>query len=63
MLFNVQLQAFISDNGLDSHFNAHSDEMAEFIGEKRFQASFNDGLKRIDEELNSRAESKGLMEQ
>lgn len=62
MLFNVQLQQFISENGLDGHFDAHSDEMTEFIGEKRFQASFNDGLKRIDEEMNSRAESKGLME-
>lgn len=62
MLFNVQLQQFISENGLDHLFDAHSDEMTEFIGEKRFQASFNDGLKRIDEEMNSRIESKGLME-
>ena len=62
MLFNVQLQEFIDKNGLCKHFDAHSDEMTEFIGEKRFQASFNDGLQRIDQELSARTESKGMME-
>lgn len=62
MLFNIQLQEFIDKNGLGKHFDAHSDEMTEFIGEKRFQASFNDGLERINEELNARTESKGMME-
>lgn len=62
MLFNIQLQEFIAENGLDKHFDAHSDELTEFIGEKRFQASFNDGLERISEELNAQIESKGMME-
>lgn len=62
MLFNVQLQEFISENGLEDHFDAHSDELSDLIGEKRFQTSFTDGLERIDQEMNSRAESKGLME-
>ena len=62
MLFNVQLQEFIDKNGLGKHFDAHSDEMTEFIGEKRFQASFNDGLERIDQELSAHIESKGMME-
>lgn len=62
MLFNVQLQQFIDENGLGKHFDAHSDEMTEFIGEKRFQASFNDGLERIDQELSAHIESKGMME-
>lgn len=62
MLFNVQLQRFIVENGLDKHFDAHSDELTEFIGEKRFQASFNDGLERISQELSARTETKGMME-
>lgn len=62
MLFNVQLQEFIDENGLGTLFDAHSDEMTEFIGEKRFQASFNDGLQRIDQELSAHIESKGMME-
>lgn len=62
MLFNVQLQEFIVENGLDKHFDAHSDELTEFIGEKRFQASFNDGLERISQELSARTETKGMME-
>lgn len=60
MLFNVNLQKYLSDTGLDAHFDAHSDDLTEFIGEKRFQASFNDGLKRIDDEMNSRVDAKGL---
>lgn len=61
MLFNVQLEQFISENGLEDHFDAHSDELSGLIGEKRFQSSFTDGLEHIDEEMNERAESKGLM--
>lgn len=60
ILFNVQLQQYISDNGLSQHFDPYSDEMTEFIGEKRFQASFNDGLERIDNEISGRVETKGL---
>lgn len=62
MLFTIQLQQFIDDKGLGKHFDAHSDEMTDLIGEKRFQASFNDGLERIDQELSAHIESKGMME-
>lgn len=56
ILFNVQLQRYIKQQGLSREFESYSDEMTEMIGGKRFEASFNDGLEYIDEEMNERIE-------
>ena len=52
MLFQVNLDEYIKDKGLDSVFNVHQDKLTKLIHKKNFEASFNDGMKDLNEHVN-----------
>lgn len=45
----VELDEFIKDNGLDTVFESHKDELIHLVDKKAFDQSFNDALKDLNE--------------
>lgn len=51
MVFQAELQAYIEDNNLDSVLSKNADRLSHLVDCKSFEASFNDGLKDLDEKV------------
>lgn len=57
MLFQVNLDEYIKDKGLESVFDAHQDKLTNLIHKKNFEASFDDGMKDLNEHVNKMSDS------
>ena len=51
MVFQAELQAYIEDNNLDAVLGKNADRLSHLVDSKSFEASFNDGLKDLDAEV------------
>lgn len=51
MVFQVELEDYIKDNNLDKIYENHNKKFDEMIDKKNFEASFNDGLKDLDNQV------------
>lgn len=55
MVLQVQLEEFVNEQGLMGVLDAHSDEVTELVRKKSFEASFNDGLKDLNNSVEKMA--------
>lgn len=62
MVFQAELQTYIKDNNLDSVLSENADRLCHLVDCKSFEASFNDGLKDLDEKVEeiSRNDQQGV---